>query len=120
MLRLVVTLVFLVLLIAFNIFNQDKFPINLFFTTKDASVGVVVLIVAVLFFFLGAFILWLSAMKQWKRARKAEQKNTTLEEQIAEIQAKMASLPVTQPSVGGGVLQPVKDNLAGPSGAPSA
>lgn len=98
MLRLIITLLFLVLLIAFNIFNQDKVTINLFMYQWQASVGVTVLIVAVLFFFLGAFVLWLSAMKQWHRARKAEQKISQLNQQLSDIREKViASQPVAGP-----------------------
>lgn len=90
MLRLLVTLPFLLGLIVFSACNQD--PIQMWFLDWGwkSSVGVLTLVAAAAFFLLGAVTVWFAELRQRGRARRAEQQVRTLEEQVAELRRQQA------------------------------
>jgi lipopolysaccharide assembly protein A len=99
MLRLLITVPFLLVLIVFSACNQDPIQIWLLDWGWKSSVGVLTLIVAASFFILGAVSVWFAELRQRGRARRAEQQVRTLEEQIAELRRQQAEthMPVTPP-----------------------
>ncbi|MBB2155647.1 DUF1049 domain-containing protein [Gluconacetobacter diazotrophicus] len=101
MVRLLVTLPFLLILIIFSACNQE--PIQIWFLDWGwkSSVGVLTLIVAAFFFILGAVSVWFAELRQRGRARRAEQQVRTLEEQIAELRRQQAETLMPPPASGG-------------------
>ncbi|MBB2201865.1 lipopolysaccharide assembly protein LapA domain-containing protein [Gluconacetobacter tumulisoli] len=90
MLRLLITIPFLLALIVFSACNQDSIQMWFLDWGWKSSVGVLTLIVAAFFFALGALSLWFAELRQRGRARRAEQQIRTLEEQIAELRRQQA------------------------------
>lgn len=99
MLRLLVTLPFLLGLIVFSACNQDSIQMWFLDWGWKSSVGVLTLIVAAAFFLLGAVTVWFAELRQRGRARRAEQQVRTLEEQVAELRRQQAETynPPTTP-----------------------
>ncbi|TWB11141.1 LapA family protein [Gluconacetobacter diazotrophicus] len=108
MVRLLVTLPFLLILIIFSACNQE--PIQIWFLDWGwkSSVGVLTLIVAAFFFILGAVSVWFAELRQRGRARRAEQQVRTLEDQIAELRRQQAEtlIPPAAPASGPVGLEP--------------
>ena len=90
MLRLIITLPFLILLVVFVLFNETPQAMLLPGYSWQSSPGVVTLISAVLFFLLGALMVWFSELRQRRRARRAEQQVRALEIQITELRGQLA------------------------------
>ena len=90
MLRLIITLPFLILLVVFVLFNETPQAMLLPGYSWQSSPGVVTLIAAVLFFLLGALMVWFAELRQRRRARRAEQQVRALETQIAELRGQLA------------------------------
>jgi uncharacterized integral membrane protein len=90
MLRLILTLPFLILLVVFVVYNTTSSAMELPYLSWQSSPGVVALIAAVLFFLLGALVVWFSELRQRRRARRAEQQVRALETQIAELRTKLS------------------------------
>ena len=90
MLRLIITLPFLILLVVFVLFNQTAGTMELPYFSWQSSTGVVALIVAVVFFLVGVLFMWFAELRQRRRARRAEQQVRTLETQVAELRGQLA------------------------------
>ena len=90
MLRLIITLPFLILLVVFVLYNQVSTAIDLPGYSWQSSIGVIALIVAVGFFLLGALFVWFSELRQRRRARRAEATIRIQDTQIAELRAQLA------------------------------
>ena len=90
MLRLILTLPFLILLVVFVLFNQTPGAMELPYLSWQSSTGVIALITAVIFFLVGALFVWFAELRQRRRARRAEQQVRTLETQVAELRAQLS------------------------------
>lgn len=90
MLRLIIALPFLILLVVFVLFNETPQAMLLPGYSWQSSPGVVALIAAVLFFLVGALVVWFSELRQRRRARRAEQQVRALEIQVTELRAQLA------------------------------
>ena len=90
MLRLILTLPFLILLVVFVLFNQTPGAMELPYLSWQSSVGVIALITAVIFFLVGALFVWFAELRQRRRARRAEQQVRTLETQVAELRTQLS------------------------------
>ncbi len=90
MLRLILTLPFLILLVVFVLFNQTPGAMELPYLSWQSSVGVIALITAVIFFLVGALFVWFAELRQRRRARRAEQQVRTLEGQVAELRTQLS------------------------------
>ena len=91
MLRLLITLPFLVALIIFAFQNQEI--VTLFWpggNSRPTSLAVLMIAVAVIFFLLGCVTVWFSELRQRRRARRAEQSMRGLETQISELRLQLA------------------------------
>ena len=90
MLRLIILLPFLILLVVFVLLNQAPGTMELPYFSWQSSTGVIALITAVLFFLVGALMIWFAELRQRRRARRAEQQVRALETQIAELRGQLA------------------------------
>jgi len=90
MLRLLITLPFLAALIVFAIYNQDMVTLSVPGYSRQSSLAVLVMVVAVIFFLIGALTMWLAELRQRRRARRAEQSIRSLEGQVAELKLQLA------------------------------
>ena len=91
MLRLLITLPFLVLLVVFAIYNQEIVTISMpGGYSRQTSPAVLVMVVAVVFFLVGAVAVWFAELRQRRRARRAEQSVRGLEAQLAELRLQLA------------------------------
>jgi lipopolysaccharide assembly protein A len=96
MLRLIVTLPFLAVLILFAIYNQQVVTLSgPEGYSRQSSLAVLVMIVAVVFFLIGGLSVWFAELRQRRRARRAEQAVRGLETQVAELKLQLAQA-VTQ------------------------
>ena len=96
MLRLIVTLPFLVILIVFAIYNQEIVTLSgPGGYSRQFSLAVLTMIVAVVFFLIGGLAVWFAELRQRRRARRAEQSVRALETQISELKLQLAQA-VTQ------------------------
>lgn len=115
MLRLILTLPFLILLVIFVLFNQTPGTMELPYLSWQSSVGVVALIVAVVFFLVGALFVWFAELRQRRRARRAEQQVRTLETQMTELRAQLAQSVGQNVAHGGAAMHSLPAGL--PPGA---
>ena len=91
MLRLFITLPFLVALVVFAIYNQEIVTISMpGGYSRQTSPAVLVMVVAVVFFLVGALAVWFAELRQRRRARRAEQSVRGLEAQLAELRLQLA------------------------------
>ncbi len=90
MLRLLITLPFLAALIVFAIYNQEIVTLSVPGYSRQSSLAVLVMIVAVVFFLIGGLTVWFAELRQRRRARRAEQTVRTQEAQIAELKLQLA------------------------------
>ena len=91
MLRLFITLPFLVALVVFAIYNQEIVTISMpGGYSRQTSPAVLVMVVAVVFFLVGAVAVWFAELRQRRRARRAEQSVRGLEAQLAELRLQLA------------------------------
>jgi uncharacterized integral membrane protein len=91
MLRLVVSLPFLLLLVLFVLSNREPVAIGLWPTdvTWDVPLSIAVLIAAAVAFLFGALLVWITELSQRQRARGAEWRVRMLEEQVAELKGRL-------------------------------
>ena len=91
MLRLFITLPFLAALVVFAIYNQEIVTISMpGGYSRQTSPAVLVMVVAVVFFLVGALAVWFAELRQRRRARRAEQSVRGLEAQLAELRLQLA------------------------------
>jgi lipopolysaccharide assembly protein A len=90
MLRLIITLPFLIALVVFVLYNQTSQPMSVPDYSWQSSVGVVALVTAVVFFLLGALFVWFAELRQRRRARRAEAQVRTLETQNNDLRTQLA------------------------------
>lgn len=97
--RVLLAIPVLVILIAFALSNQQVVRLGLWPTDIgiDLPVSVAVLLVAALFFVVGAFMVWGSALSARSRARGAERTVRQLEAQLDAMRARPASVPMLPP-----------------------
>ncbi len=114
MLRLILMLPFLIVLVAFVLYNQTPGTVELPSVAWQTSVGVIALISAGIFFVLGALLVWFSELGQRRRARRAEQQIRTLETQVADLHAQL-----TQAQAHAQTLTPVQHGAYPASGPQS-
>ena len=108
MLRLFITLPFLVALVVFAIYNQEIVTISMpGGYSRQTSPAVLVMVVAVVFFLVGALAVWFAELRQRRRARRAEQSVRGLEAQLAELRLQLAQA-VAQ-------AHPIRQGAAGPA-----
>jgi len=85
MLRILILTPFLLLLAAFAISNPQPVSLALWPTdvTLEAPLSIAVLIIAGVFFWLGALLVWFPALGHRRRARVAEKRSAALEAKLA-------------------------------------
>jgi uncharacterized integral membrane protein len=85
MLRILILSPFLLLLAAFAISNPQPVSLALWPTdvTLEAPLSIAVLIIAGVFFWLGALLVWFPALAARRRAAKAEKRAVKLEARLA-------------------------------------
>jgi uncharacterized integral membrane protein len=95
MLRVIILLPFLIVLIAFVLSNQQPVPLSLWPTDLviQAPLSLAVVLIAFVFFFLGALIVWLPSLHHRRRAAKAERRVSALEAQLATQNKGLKLLP---------------------------
>ena len=91
MLRLIITLPFLVVLIIFAVYNQETVTLSgPDGFSRQSSLAVLTMIVAVVFFLIGGLTVWFAELRQRRRARRAEQAVRGLENQVSELKLQLA------------------------------
>lgn len=100
MLRLIITLPFLILLVVFVVDNTTPGAMELPYLSWQSSPGVVALVASVAAFLLGILFMWFAELRQRRRARRAEQQVKLLEQQVGELRAQLAQ------SVAQGIANP--------------
>lgn len=99
--RLLVTVPLLLLLVLFALSNTEPVPIRLWPTDMAAEVPLSLAVLGGMgaAFLVGALLVWFSALSQRSRARRAEAQVRILDEQLAELKARLASANPTAPSL---------------------
>jgi len=94
MLRALILTPFLLVLVAFAISNPQPVSLALWPTdvTLEAPLSIAVLVIAGVFFWLGALFVWFPALGHRRRARVAERRAELLSAQLTE-RDKVPSLP---------------------------
>ncbi len=84
MVGLIFALPFLLLLVVFALSNAETVQLMLWPTdlSLDAPLSLAVLGAGAMFFLLGAFVVWLTALGQRQRARRAESRVRLLEREL--------------------------------------
>lgn len=100
MLFLIVTVVLCFPLVLFALSNTEVVRLSLWPTDYglDVPLSVAILIAMAIAFLLGALVVWVSALAQRRRARRAERTVQLLEAQVEHLKARLApqmSLPST-------------------------
>ena len=95
MLRALLFIPFLLILIAFAISNPQPVTLGLWPTdvTLQAPLSISVLVIAGVFFFLGALIVWVPGLATRARARRAEKRLSALEAELAARAKTVPSVP---------------------------
>jgi uncharacterized integral membrane protein len=108
MLRALLLAPFLIVLVAFALSNPQPVSLALWPTdvTLEAPLSIATLVIAGVFFLLGALIVWLPGLATRRRARRAEKKARKLAAEIA-ARDKAAAAPVV-------VVRPDQKRLGGP------
>jgi putative membrane protein len=93
MLFLIVTLVLCLPLVVFALSNTEIVRLGLWPTDYgiDVHLSVAILVAMAIAFLIGAVVVWMSALAQRLRARRAERTVRLLEAQIAELKARVAA-----------------------------
>jgi lipopolysaccharide assembly protein A len=91
MVRLVISLPFLLFLVLFALSNREPVAIGLWPTgiAWDVPLSIALLIVAAVAFLFGALIVWITELAQRRRARRAEWRMRMLEEQVEELKGRL-------------------------------
>lgn len=99
MLRVIILLPFLLLLIAFAISNPQPTTLALWPTdvTLQAPLSLAVLVIAAVFFLLGALMVWIPGLRHRARARRAERRVSKLEAELATRAKAAAPVPAKVP-----------------------
>jgi lipopolysaccharide assembly protein A len=89
--RLIIALPFLLVLVIFVLSNRE--PVTIGFWPMEARwdmpVSVVLLIAAAIALVVGAFMVWISELRQRRRAHHAEAEARRLKAQVVELQAQL-------------------------------
>ena len=89
--RLLIAVPFLMVLVIFVLSNRE--PVTVGFWPTDARLdmplSVALLIAAAVALLIGAFMVWISELRQRRRARHAEAAVRQLEAQVQELQARL-------------------------------
>ncbi len=97
MLRLIISLPFLLILVLFALSNRED--VTLFLWPTDFSLqtpmSVAILAAAALTFIVGALFTWFTGIGHRRRARRAEQAIRLLEDQVSALKAKLIVTPGT-------------------------
>ncbi|MBL7238136.1 MAG: LapA family protein [Komagataeibacter hansenii] len=91
MIRLFITLPFVLGLIILAACNQGSTPMTWLELKWDSSPGVLALVTGAVFYALGYVCAWIGTLGQIRRARKAEQQVRTLETETATLRASLAA-----------------------------
>ncbi len=93
MIRLIVAVPVLVILILFTLSNREPVRLTLWPTDflMDVPLSLAVLVGMAVAFVLGALFVWLSALAQRRRARRAEYMVRQLEEQVQSLRANLGA-----------------------------
>jgi lipopolysaccharide assembly protein A len=121
MLRLIITLPFLAVLVLFAIYNQQIVTLsgpNGY--SRQSSLAVVVMVVAIIFFLIGGLSVWFAELRQRRRARRAEQSVRGLETQIAELKLQLAQAVTQNHLAQQGIAQPAPSYALQPPPPPAA
>ncbi len=91
MLRLLISVPFLLFLVLFVLSNREPVAIGLWPTdvTWDVPLSIAVLIAAAVAFLFGALLVWITELSQRRRARRAEWRVRMLEEQVEELKGRL-------------------------------
>lgn len=106
MLRLLITLPFLIALIVFAIYNQQVVSLSLPGYSRQSTLGLLVIVIALVFFLVGAIAVWFAELRQRRRARRAEQAARALEAQLADVRSQLAQAHAQAQVRGDGVATP--------------
>ncbi len=89
--RLVIATPFLLFLVLFVLSNREPVAIGLWPTDVawQVPLSIAVLIAAAVAFLFGALLVWVGELGQRRRTRRAEARARLLEEQVAELKARM-------------------------------
>ena len=91
MLRLIVTLPFLIALVVFAFENQQVVTLDLpYIFNGQSTLAMVVIVVALVFFLIGGLAVWFAELRQRRRARRAEGTIRTLEAQVVDLRQQLA------------------------------
>lgn len=90
--RFLISVPLLILLVMFVLSNQQPVPIRLWPTdfAAEAPLSLTILAGMAIAFLLGGILVWFSALVQRRRARRAEAQVRLLDEQVAELKARLA------------------------------
>jgi len=101
LLRSLIAALFLLILVVFTLSNRQPVSIGFWPTDVrwDLPLSLTVLIAAAIALVLGAAMVWISELGQWRRARRAESAVRLLEEQVRELKARLR--PTAMPPPGG-------------------
>ncbi len=99
MIRLIIALPFLIVLVLFALSNTTLVQLTLWPTGVLIMVplSIAVLVGMAIAFLLGALFMWVSALGQRRRARRAEYMVRQLEEQVQTLHARAAAPAVPPP-----------------------
>ena len=97
--RLIVGIPFLILLVLFALSNSEAVRLGLWPTgyAIDAPVSLAILVAMAIAFLLGALFIWVGALGQRRRARRAEHTVRLLEEQVRELRARLPGTAIPPP-----------------------
>jgi uncharacterized integral membrane protein len=96
--RLLIALPLLLLLVLFALSNQEPVPLRFWPTDYSLVLPLSFAVIGgmAVAFLVGALLVWVSALAQRRRARRAEQTVRLLEAQVQELKARLQQ-PVAQP-----------------------
>lgn len=97
--RLLITVPLLLLLVLFALSNRQPVPIRLWPTdfAAEAPLSLAVLVAMAVAFLFGGLLVWFSVLVQRSRARRAEAQVRLLDEQVAELKARLARADLNAP-----------------------
>ena len=98
--RVLLAIPLIVILVAFALSNQQVVHLGLWPTdiVIDLPLSVAVLVAAGVFFLVGGFMTWTTALAARARARSAERTVRQLEAQIEALRARPGTLPLLPPA----------------------
>lgn len=97
--RILIAIPLLIILVAFALSNQQAVHVGLWPTdiVVDMPLSVAVLVAAGVFFVVGGFMTWATALSARSRARRAERLVRQLEAQVESLRARQA-VPMLPPA----------------------